>query len=315
MKPRLLEHLVCPQTGDPLDLVIREERHGEIKEGELVNRLAGHRYPISNYVPRFVDVDTYAGSFSKQRLYVQRHFRYYRDNASAAALFHRTTGLCEEDLTKGLTLEVGCGYGRFIDVVERERGEVVGIDLSTHSIELAQSFVGLRENVHLIQCDLFRLPFRKETFKTIYSIGVLHHTPDSGRAFSAMVNYLSPGGRLSIWVYPPEDQANVKVWRRFTSRWPTSWLYAFCILNQVAFSWIRIIPVVRWRFNRLIPGSVPARGRPFWNRVLEDFDNLSPQYASTHTPEDVMQWFREAGLRRVRSLDRRTSVTGVKLPA
>ena len=76
-------------------------------------------------------------------------------------------------------------------MVQRLGGRIVGVDLSTHSIDLAQDFVGLRENVFLVQADLFALPFERETFQHIYSIGVLHHTPDTKRAFEAIVPYLA----------------------------------------------------------------------------------------------------------------------------
>jgi hypothetical protein len=49
-------------------------------------------------------------------------------------------------------------------------------------------------------------------------------------------------------------------------------------------------------------------------RVIGDFDTLSPVYASTHLPEDVTAWFREAGLIDVSAQDYLTSVCGRRAP-
>jgi SAM-dependent methyltransferase len=312
MKYELVKYLVCPETGESLKLEVLKERYGQVEEGHLISSEGKCSYPITNYIPRFVQKDAYAGTFSKQRLYVKRHFKYYKHDPLARSLFYQTTGFSRGQVVAGLTLEVGCGYGRFVNVLQQDGGEVVGVDLSTHSIDLAQSFVGLKPKVHLIQCDLFRLPFRAETFSSIYSIGVLHHTPDCKKAFHKVSKYLAPNGQISIWVYHPSNQREANTWRWMTTKWRPSFLYAFCILNQSLFSWIRMIPVVRWEFNKWVPGSVPKRGQHFWLRVLEDFDNFSPQYASSHTSGEVAEWFSEAGLSDIQPLDRLTAVTGYR---
>ena len=311
MKPTLLDYLVCPQHGVALTLMGAEVSEAEIRSGRL-QCPAGHTYPIENYVPRFAESEQYARTFSAQREYVRRHFRSYMNDRSGDELFYSTTEVSKARLTSGVSLEVGCGYGRFVDVVERSGGEIVGVDISTQSIELAHSFVGMRPRVHLVQADLFRLPFRPEFFSCIYSIGALHHTPDCRRAFESLLPYLAGGGQIAIWVYHPSNQANVLKWRRLTRKWSTSTLYAWCIFNQIAFGFIRRLPWIRWKFSQLVPGTPPRRGRQFWLRVMEDFDNLSPVFASSHAEEEVLRWFDEAGLVKVRRLERPTAVTGFR---
>ena len=82
--------------------------------------------------------------------------------------------------------------------------------------------------------------------------------------------------------------------------------------NQLAFSWIRALPG-GWRFSNLIPGIVPKPGgSTFWQRVISDFDNLSPEFAHSHAPEEVRQWFLDIGFRDVEILDFPTAVTGFR---
>jgi SAM-dependent methyltransferase len=309
VKVWLMEYLVCPACRGQLGLKTRRESRGEIEEGSLHCPKGCRSYQISRFVPRFVDAEHYAESFSRQRRYVRRHFDRYRADRSGDRLLAPSTGFDGAALRHGIALEVGCGYGRFLDVVERLGGTIIGADLSTESIDLAYDFVGQRPNVHLVQCDLFKLPFREATFEHIFSIGVLHHTPDTRRAFGAIVPHLRSSGRVAIWVYHPRGKVSANRWRVVTSRVPHTALYSFCIANQALFSWVRALPGGA-RFNALVPGTSPSRGAPFWMRVMSDFDNLSPKYAHVHTPDEVRQWFVEAGLTEIRVLSRDTAVTG-----
>jgi SAM-dependent methyltransferase len=52
-----------------------------------------------------------------------------------------------------------------------------------------------------VQSDLMSSVFKPESFDLIYSGGVLHHTPNTRRAFDEVVNALRPGGRIFVWLY------------------------------------------------------------------------------------------------------------------
>jgi SAM-dependent methyltransferase len=311
MRLDFLKMLVCPRHKSELDLSILNRAGENIVSGELICKSNGCRYEIRKSIPRFVDSDDYADSFSKQRLYVRQHFDDYRHDRSGDRILEPSTGFNKEILQNGVTLEVGCGYGRFLDTIDRMGGRAVGVDLSTHSIELAGDFVGDRPNIDLVQADLYQLPFKENSFERVFSWGVLHHTPSTRDSFKAIVPYAKPGGMVSIWVYPPEMKKTADVYRIITKRLPQGVLYNLCITNQVLFSWIRALPG-GWRFSRLIPGAQPKKGQTFWQRVLSDFDNLSPTYAFSHSAEEVQKWFTQEGLNDVRILERATSVTGVK---
>lgn len=313
MHESLLKHLVCPKCNADLKLQATEQVDARVKEGRLCcqSPACGSDFAITGFVPRFVDRDQYATTFSSQRLYVRKHFQDYLADKSGDKQFLPTTGITTGNLQSGVTLEVGCGYGRFLDVVSRAGGEIIGVDLSSHSIELANDFVGARPNVHVVQCDLHAMPFRRNYFANVYSIGVLHHTPDTRQAFEAIVPYARSGGRISIWVYHPDEKRSSDRWRLLTTRLPQKLVYAGCIVNQACFTWIRALPG-GWRFNSLIPGMMPNGRRTFWMRVLGDFDNLTPTYAFTHTPDEVQKWFENAGLTDIVVQSRKTAVTGIR---
>jgi SAM-dependent methyltransferase len=311
MKPSLVDHLACPVDGIPLSLEIAEMTAGEVKTGVL-RSARGREYRIRDWVPRFVDGDDYAASFSRQRQYVLRHLDTYRrdfDEDTAAALFVRSTGFDLAGLD-GLTLDAGCGYGRFLRVVDGAGGEVIGVDLSAQSVDLAFEFAGRRKHVHIVQADLTRLPFPPGHFRRAFSIGVLHHTPDTRASFERLPRYLAAGGEIAIWVYAPEYKVGSNAWRKLTTRLPLGVVYGWCVANEAVFAAIRSLPRGGGRFSALVPGG--TLDTPFWVRVMSDFDDLTPRYAHVHTASEVRGWFLASGLAEVAILPRPTAVRGRK---
>jgi len=128
MKESLLETLVCPSCKG--DLIIHTCKNTtEIEEGTL-HCVCGRYYPIVSSIPRFVEDDAYVKSFSMEW---NIHPKTQLDNSSSDVSekdFTRKTGLSNEDVEGKLVLDVGCGMGRFMDVIEKWGGEVVGVDLS-----------------------------------------------------------------------------------------------------------------------------------------------------------------------------------------
>lgn len=49
--------------------------------------------------------------------------------------------------------------------------------------------------------NMFKLPFKDNIFDYIYSVGVLHHTPDCKKAFQKLPGLLKNGGEIAIWLY------------------------------------------------------------------------------------------------------------------
>lgn len=311
MKRSLVKHLVCPVDGIPLELEIAETEGGEVKTGTL-RSAKGREYRVRNFVPRFVDGDDYTSSFSRQREHVQRHFDSYRngfDEAATTRLFRQSTGF---DLSRldGVTLDAGCGYGRFLRVIDRAGGEIIGVDLSSRTVELAFDFAGRGEHVHIVQADLTKLPFARGHFQRAFSIGVLHHTPDTRASFEGLLPHLADGSEIAIWVYAPEKKVASNRWRKLTTKLPLAAVYAWCISNEVLFAGVRSLPRGGGRFSALIPGG--TLGTPFWVRVMSDFDDLTPRYAHVHTATEVRDWFAASGLVEVEMLRRPTAVRGRK---
>ena len=149
-------------------------------------------YPKVNGIARFVDAQHYAASFGFQWHRYQKTQLDHDEVRESEQNFRMKTALRPEELAGKLVLDVGCGMGRFAEVATRWGARVVGIDLSA-AAEVAAKNLADRDFV-AFQADVFALPFAPESFDVIYSVGVLHHTPDCEAAVKALGKYLKPGG-------------------------------------------------------------------------------------------------------------------------
>ena len=269
----------------------------------------GAEVPVIRGIPRFVASDAYTASFSFEW---NRHRKTQLDDAASREseeTFRAKTGLSPEEVRGRLVLDVGCGMGRFADVVSRWGGRVVGIDLSL-AIEAAYTNLGGRANVRILQADLFHLPFQPGTFDIVYSLGVLHHTPDCEKAFRQLVPFVRPGGRLCVWVYgtmgPWERFA--RMYRKVTVRMPPRLLHALC---HVAIPWHHVcrLPLIGELLWVLLPTC--RHPNPQW-RVLDTFDWFSPKYQSLHTFPEVYNWFRSEGLVDIALLEFPVALAGTR---
>jgi SAM-dependent methyltransferase len=261
----------------------------------------GRSFPEVRGVLRFVDQSNYADSFGYQWHQFNRTQLDDPSRNFSEPDFIKKTGLKPEDLKGKLVLDVGCGMGRFAEVATRWGARVVGIDLSA-AAEVAVKNLSDRDFAGF-QADVFALPFPPETFDCIYSMGVLHHTPDCEKAFKVLPQYLKPGGTIAVWLYSGYNKwyRFSDQYRKITHRMSPRTLHRFFRVAVPFFYWLdrglRAVPIVGKPVAGLTNHLFPINHQPDPEaRVLDTLDWYSPKYQSKHTYEQVFRWFESCGL-------------------
>jgi SAM-dependent methyltransferase len=306
MKKDLLKILACPDCKSDLTLHVTQQKDIEIIEGKL-ECSEGKSFLITGGIPRFVVSDHYSHTFSFQwNRFSQVQLDVSNGSNESEETFLEKTGFHSTDLNGKFVLDAGVGAGRFTEVASRFDAEVIGVDLSL-AVEAAYASIGSRPNVNIVQADIFHLPFKEQTFDFIFSIGVLHHTPDTHQAFQKLVPLLKRGGEIAIWVYDsynPFKRITDRL-RSVTTRMPKRLLY---YSSTIAVPLYYLKPL-----RKVLEGTIRLCMHKNWRwRWLDTFDYYSPKFQWKHTYPEVFSWFQDAGLKEIVPLPAPVSMKGRK---
>ncbi len=213
MQPRLLDILVCPDCRQRLALEDAVRAYDDEIESALLMCPTGHAFPVVAGIPRLLgqnsgqDLDRVRDSFSREWTHHQLGDRtWYLDlETRVRTAFIEVLGMTPEGLLTKTVLDAGCGNGcQSVAFTEFVR-EVIAIDVST-GLEMGNQLRtrwprGRADAVYFVQADICNPPVPSRSVDVVYSFGVLHHTPDTGGSFDALVPLLRPRGTLYIRVY------------------------------------------------------------------------------------------------------------------
>ncbi len=93
----------------------------------------------------------------------------------------------------GKILEVGCGTGYWLKLLNRRGLKLFGLDFSLPMLNKAK-----KDSLILINGNASRLPFQKKSFDFIFCINSFHHFPDKKKFLRDTFDLLRENGILSI---------------------------------------------------------------------------------------------------------------------
>jgi SAM-dependent methyltransferase len=313
MKIELLEILRCPQTGQCLILEPPTSGVDEIENGWLVSADGQYRYPVLNFIPRFVPESNYANNFGMQwNKFRQTQLDSYSGHPISADRFWKATGWKPENISGQWVLDVGCGAGRFAEIALRAGAKVVALDYSS-AVDACFANLKQHPNLHVVQGDIYSLPFMTEAFPFVYSLGVLQHTPDVSQAFASLPPMVSRGGgKLCTDFYWKRFRTMLHakyLFRPLTKRMSQQTLFTFLERNVPSLlklsQFLGSVPIVGVVLKRIIPvadytGRYPLNERQLneW-ALLDTFDMLGPQYDSPQSASTIRNWMAKAGLEEI----------------
>jgi SAM-dependent methyltransferase len=211
--------------------------------------------------------------------------------------------------------DLGCGSGRWARLVSERVGTLHCIDASPDALQVARRNLAGHHNCVFHAASVDSIPLPPASMDFGYSLGVLHHVPDTGAAVRSCVEKLKPGAPLLLYLYYAFDDRPYwfrGLWRasdavrRVISRMPWS---AKFVTTQV------IAAVVYWPLARTARLSerlgLPADAFPlsfyrrssFYTMRTDALDRFGTRLEQRFTRPQIQSMMESAGLERVKFSD------------
>lgn len=179
--------LSCPHHQSPL-----------VQTAAALTCESGCYFPIVRDIPRFVDSSNYAAGFGLQWNQFRRtQLDSYTQTTISRDRLTRAVGGDLTTLAGKTVLEVGCGAGRFTEVMLAAGARVAACDLSI-AVDANYANCGSHADYFVCQADARELPFNADSFDFVICLGVLQHTPSPEETIAALARLVKPGGMLVI---------------------------------------------------------------------------------------------------------------------
>jgi SAM-dependent methyltransferase len=208
--------------------------------------------------------------------------------------------------------DLGCGTGRWALGVAPRVGTLHCIDPSPKALAVARRRLENLPNVTFAEASADSLPMADGSQDFGYSLGVLHHIPDTAAAMAAAVRKLKPGAPFLAYIYYGFD--NRPIWFRWlwksteAARWMISRL-PFAARKTVT---TIIAAIVYWPLSRLalvlemlrfdvknFPLS-DYRHRAFYSLRTDALDRFGTRLEQRFTRDEIKAMMCDAGLTDIR---------------
>jgi ubiquinone/menaquinone biosynthesis C-methylase UbiE len=208
--------------------------------------------------------------------------------------------------------DIGCGSGRWARSVAPRVGTLHCVDASGAALAVARRVLSPLPNVTFHEASVGDLPFENESLDFAYSLGVLHHVPDTRAGIAACARKLKPGAPLLLYLYYAFDNRPAwyrTVWRvsdvvrRAISRMPYGARYAASQAIAAGVYW----PLAR--AARLLKGvgvrvdAFPLsayRKHSFYTMRTDALDRFGTRLEQRFTREEIRGMMEEAELEEIR---------------
>ncbi len=260
-----------------------------------------------------VDADTVQGFGSEWARFDQSAL----DESEAAQHFDRYFSLVDlESLpSNAVAMDVGCGSGRWAKFVAPAVGNLHLVDASPEALEVAKRNLGGQQNCTFHVASVDALPVPDGSMDLVYSLGVLHHVPDTAAGIGACARKLKPGAPLLVYLYYAFD--NRPGWFRGLWRLSDSVRRRISVLP---FTWRKVVTeliagVVYLPLARLAklvevlhgnPSLVPLsfyRNASFYTMRTDALDRFGTKLEQRFTRPEIERMLLDAGLVDIRFRD------------
>jgi SAM-dependent methyltransferase len=209
-----------------------------------------------------------------------------------------------------IVVDAGCGAGRWAYEVARRGARVVAVDLGM-SVEIARRNTEATGRVLCVQGDVRHLPLRDGAVDWGYTLGVIHHIPETGEALARIARAIKPGGSVLVYVYYALDERGrgyrglLRVAdgaRRVISHAPRGIAEGFSLLVALGVYWplARLATLVSWVGLQRVAAAIPLSfyaDLSFQVMRNDSLDRFGTRLEKRYTRAEVTELMQRAGLR------------------
>lgn len=125
------------------------------------------------------------------------------NEAELEDIFSRYFGIFPWDSlpTEAHGVDVGSGSGRWARQVAQRVHHLNCVEPATEAYAISEKMLAQQPNVTLHNVDLDNAPIAPNSLDFGYSLGVLHHIPDTPAALAKCVSLLKPGAPFLLYLY------------------------------------------------------------------------------------------------------------------
>jgi SAM-dependent methyltransferase len=188
-------------------------------------------------------------------------------------------------------LEVGCGAGRFTEVLLQAGARVTSVDLSS-AVDANQESFPQNERHRILQADVLHLPFAPQQYDIVFCLGVIQHTPSPEATIERLYDQVRPGGWLVIDHYT------------YNLSWYTKTAPLFrMVLKRMSpaagLKWTQrlvnlFFPLHRAARHSFVAQALLSRVSPVWSYYhrIPLSDDLQRQWSLLDTHDALTDWYK-----------------------
>jgi SAM-dependent methyltransferase len=207
--------------------------------------------------------------------------------------------------------DLGCGSGRWAKCIAPRVGRLHCVDASPAALDVARRNLAGTDNCEFHLASVESIPLPSSSMDFGYSLGVLHHVPDTAAGLRSCVEKLKPGAPFLVYLYYSLD--NRPAWyrllwaasdflRRIISTAPSSVRYA---LSQILAAFV-YYPCARGAalcealgmHVDLLPLSY-YRKSSFYTMRTDALDRFGTRLEQRFSRRQVQDMMGQAGLERI----------------
>jgi ubiquinone/menaquinone biosynthesis C-methylase UbiE len=98
-------------------------------------------------------------------------------------------------------IDIGCGSGRWAKFVAGRVGKLYCCDPSVEALEIGKMNLAEQTNCEFILASVDNIPVERASLDFGYSLGVLHHIPETRMGLASAVSYLKSGAPFLVYLY------------------------------------------------------------------------------------------------------------------